>query len=64
MKEVTVVYKGGKRKETFKCGNCFAHSSGGWFLIDGMSAADGGIFISSADVRKIYITVLNEEKPI
>lgn len=48
---VMVIYRGALEKEIIECKDYFAHSSGGWgFKIED----DSMIFISSADVRKIY----------
>ena len=71
--KVKIIYKGGEAEEIFECGDCLAHSSGGWMIIEQKKVDEaeariaeknsmrlneytsGGIFISSADVRKIYI---------
>lgn len=48
--KVSVEYKGGIDKEIIECDDFFAHSSGGF----GFNTKEGMVFISSADVRKIY----------
>lgn len=49
--KIRIVYKGGIDIEVIECDNFFSHTAGGWML---ESNNNGNIFISSADIRKIY----------
>ncbi len=48
---IEILYKGALEKEIIICKDCWAHSSGGWY-VEFINDKEN-IFISSADVRKI-----------